>query len=292
MGKGRIHFHLIIRVFAFALYIVFLWQNHSKRSPNDSILESHRNSFGKKTANALIIGGSNAVFGLSAQILTENTNFSFYNLSVLNNGFNRFEYIKYIESLSSQSNRDKVELIIFSPIEIVRARPFEKENTLVNGQTKSYYENSISIASIAFKKAFKHEKRIARTYHISDRFGDFDFSNFICDFSKEKRVIFNAASVEDSYKYVYRYFTSLKMLFPNARIIISIPSEYDPFPSRRKDYLLELTKKFSQNNIGYIDQSAINSIGLVCESSHHLNSKGREKRSLNLAKEISLRFQY
>jgi hypothetical protein len=291
MVRGRLNYHFIARTFAIVIYVIF--QCHSIESVNDNILESHKNAFlnsliKKNSINALLIGGSNAVFGLSAKILTENTAFAFYNLSLLNNGFNKSEYLKYIKSISSEINRDKVALIIFSPIEILRLLPFENNYILVNGDTRSLFEKQLSMASYAYRKIAKKEKALTRNYRVTAQFGDFDFNNFNCDFQESEQPIFNPASVEDSYNYIYRYKLSLKKFFPKARIIITVPSEYDPVPEERKRCLLELSKKFKQNKIEYFDQSAINSIDFICESSHHLNSKGREVRSLDLSKKINL----
>lgn len=295
MVKGSHNIHYILRGLMVVIYLVFLTKKDNVENVYNKILENHLEVFENHTenlklTNALIVGGSNSVFGLSAEIISQTTQFNFYNLSIIKNGFNRYEYIRFIEKITSDYDRSKVELIIFSPIEILKPLPFENNYYSVNGLSRSLIENEISMMSYGFSKTnSKNQKQL--TYEVTEKYGDFDFKNFNCDFEKSRQQIFHPASINDSFDYILNFRNTLQGIFKNAKIVIAIPSEFDPIPLERLNYLKKLNQKLAQNKVLYIDQSNINSVSLICDHTHHLNENGRVVRSLDLAKKINLMFE-
>jgi hypothetical protein len=65
--------------------------------------------------DALVIGGSNAMYGLSAEILSDQLGISFLNLTLISEGHNEKNYYYFLQNTLSEVERDNVKTIVYSP---------------------------------------------------------------------------------------------------------------------------------------------------------------------------------
>ena len=98
-------------------YIVFrvvVWQN-SDDGGRQLIAEQHAlNLRDRDDIDCLILGGSNAVFSLSAEQISNQSNLTCYNLSLLNEGFSDEAYFEFIRNLHIE--RSPITSIFYSPV--------------------------------------------------------------------------------------------------------------------------------------------------------------------------------
>mgnify|MGYP000037964838 CR=1 FL=1 len=71
-----------------------------------------------KRIDAIIVGGSQAELGISAEYLTKLSNKYFYNFSVSSEMNNHVTYMKYLKLTTPDSIRKKVRLIVYSTIKL------------------------------------------------------------------------------------------------------------------------------------------------------------------------------
>ena len=104
MGSvNRTLFWVIIPLILF-LYIsirIFEWQSFDDGNRLSIANEHYQNTKVEKKINCLILGGSNAVFSLSAEQMSRRDELNCYNLSLINEGFSFPAYWNFIRILIS-----------------------------------------------------------------------------------------------------------------------------------------------------------------------------------------------
>src|SRR5262249_21358730 len=112
-----------------------------------------------------------------------------------------------------------------------------------------------------------------------NRFGDIVFENVHCGLAAEYRLYHTRENVDTSAEFLADYAIFFASLFPNASILIVLPSEYYGTLSfddsifdqtlRTKFYNILHTKYFNDSNIKIIFQPPYTSIKQVCDEQYH-----------------------
>ncbi len=99
-------FYIILRV--------FVWQNYDDGG-RQLIAEQHAlNLRDRDDIDCLILGGSNAVFSLSAEQISQQSSLTCYNLSLLNEGFSDEAYFDFIRNLPIE--RMQIKTLVYSSV--------------------------------------------------------------------------------------------------------------------------------------------------------------------------------
>lgn len=273
--------HVFFLAVFFVMYVGYLLFD---RLDDDSkmglqIVQNHAEAFPTKSSevDALILGGSNATFGFSAELLSQLTPYRFYNLALIRNGFNPPEHIRFLMSITSKTDRDRIKRIVFSTVQVLRPLPFDDFTMRVDGYSKSFIEPSRSILGFIYDRL-----RAKQQFKVTGEYGDFDFTHFNCVFNSSN-VTFSPPPVNVAVDYIKDYVDAYKIMFVNAQIIVVAPTEYDLHPSLRNSYVNQLSSELRKLGIQLIAQPAVKDLGLICDESYHPNAKGRIVRTRQLA---------
>lgn len=284
------------------LYVLFsMWEYDSRsdegREKNVNILKH----IGAREENidSVIVGGSNALFSLSARQLSLLTEAPWINFSLVNEGYSDENYTNFLLDALDEKTRSGVSRVVYSSITPFRkGRPKKREsNSLdVSGGRFFNFVPNRSLASFIKSWLTSGEENV-NEYNIDARFGDFEFGDFECRSNGVASVntAFQRESMVPIAEWAEKRIKTLLWLFPKAEIYMVLPSEFYGakfLPSEAAKFankLREVADRLgdeSDRRIVVVEQPPFNSYHYVCDKAHHANESGREWRTENLAKSI------
>jgi len=241
--------------------------------------------------NAVIVGGSNAYYGLSAEVLSQKTSLRFVNLALLREGNGWDNYVRYLTGLDFL-DRNQIEVVVYSTLDIANfawAKGVEdREEDLLGRKTGFLLFDSRSWVVKLYHQLFVGTPQDVRDRtDINSHTGDILFHTGTCggDFDR-----FEVQPPAPSLALIEERLEHLSKLFPNARVFLRIP----PLAA-------EMLEGYSLNRL-YQDVSArarVQGIPLLnddrqtfrqswaCDSPYHPNSRGRRNLSLRAAMKLN-----
>src|SRR5215469_13371847 len=99
-------------------YVIFIWIDHAHHNvpvERDADVKVHLQNV-KRSVNALVFGGSNAAYSLSAEDLSYKTGLSWYNASVDGELETTNRYQLFVRELSARIDRAKVRYVVYSSL--------------------------------------------------------------------------------------------------------------------------------------------------------------------------------
>lgn len=159
------------------------WQNYNDGG-RQLIAEQHAlNLSDRDDIDCLILGGSNAVFSLSAEQISNQSNLTCYNLSLLNEGFSDEAYLDFIRNLHIE--RIQIKTIVYSSVypltetDFLQRLEWNQRQIRINGEGSRNFEfTGRSLAS--YLKIFLQGKPLFESvkYPIPTPSGDFNFDDY------------------------------------------------------------------------------------------------------------------
>ena len=266
------------------------------------IAETHRHWISESPSiNALILGGSNAHFSLSAELLSQRTGKVWYNASLLNEGYSDVGYGNYVRSMFKKAEAAQIEMVVYSPISAFRKGLSERREQYfgpVYGHAnlgirpqKSLYDFLSTAKPSALPKPVK-------IYPPPNRFGDLKFENFECGGKPELNFIVEREGEDSSAKIIVKNVLNYMAAFPNADVYMVFPSEY--YLNFDEQYLVAYNNSVSTavgsiilntapdlaRRLHFLTQPTYPDASFVCDSRHHANAIGRLWRTEDLASRL------
>tara|TARA_B110000467_G_C18308486_1_gene476326 strand:+ start:855 stop:1739 length:885 start_codon:yes stop_codon:yes gene_type:complete len=287
------------------IYVYFLnWNNNQV---NELVITEQQKSFGIHQNNmsklakidGLILGGSNAGSGLSAQVITESLGRAWYNLYLPGEGKTDKKYWSFVTQILSEGIRSNVRTIVYSSAIPLHkdtiGRRYNREIT----QLKHLLIPSKSL-SAHFKDYFFPSKNLGPIKN--NTFGDRNFNSVRCLDSNKLKLVKNTREINENQlrSWVIDQLEVLLRIFPNAKIFFVIPSEYylnkDEERSEKNAEIINsgISVLTATNNVDItlIKQSDYPSIDMLCTDSFHANSIGREWRTKEILQYLSASLPY
>jgi hypothetical protein len=266
-------------------YAVFLWIDHKYYDSfiTDPDIEDHiQNIKNSGSVDGLVFGGSNAIFSLSAESLSYYTGAKWYNASLLNEMGRINRYKNFIRDLSARIDRTKVKYVVYSsklPYSTGTIAAYELEEKLNGVGIKP--NNSVLGYIMRYARPRKRSP---------NSFGDIIFDGVKCAFNG--RVNHEREKEDVSVDFLVDKAIFFASVFPNASILIVLPSEYYGGVSfddsifeqtlRTKFYSVLAQKYLTDTMVKIIFQPPYSSIAQVCDQQMHANEDGRLWRTRNL----------
>ena len=300
MVKDKSKFFFLFWLSLLIIYIAGLVfdRNHSAGVGLTQIAFAHQKNIVGRQFDNLILGGSNGAFSLSANDLELVSGESWYNLSIMNEGFSAYAYHEFIRSALSKEQREKMRTVVYSSIQL-----FNPKEAVIRMRSRRPISGGNSIGLTPRSSIWRHTLNCIRGQSLGYSFplplknGDFDFDKFICPESKVASFNINIkrTHVTSIANYIANNIHELRESFPNARIVIVFPSVYSngSYPndlfnsivsevaSLQSGFDLMLSQK-----VHFVFQPFFPNRDYVCGVYHHANKMGREWRTTNLWSEI------
>ena len=290
-GRGNKLIWYVLIPAIFILYFIFLFwsENFGNKVERDRYSSFHKENITKlENIDGLILGGSNAAGGISAHILKEAFDESWYNLSLTAEGYSDENYWEFVKNSISKESRKMVTTVIYSSSSILQAN-------LINTRNSFFYKFLYSPKTILIpsKSIASYLKTFLNGYEditSMDYLGDRIFNNESCKLTPLISLNNRETDTNQINKWVFSQLDTLSSIFPNAKVFFVIPSEYySNIDKKRSDKNLQAIKealeKYSQSrgaDIILIPQPPYPSIDFLCNDGMHANFQGRIWRTNNL----------
>ncbi len=289
----------------FLAYFAFLgwehWMLERARANKAQIIADHyANVEVVGPIDGLILGGSNAYFSLSAELIGEKLGTQWYNAALINEGYSDHNYEAFIRQLGQRLDFDRITQVVYSNYQPYDAGGVErrlKAKEDLAGSTGLHLKplsNALSYAEAVFGG---YPIPGGKIYPAPTQWGDFQFGDYPCIFTPNAsgRQREDVAVAAD---YLVGLAGFLSDLFPNAQIFVVLPSTLsgavgasvddgtDQFETDLQHAFvtaLQENRPQSAQRVSLIVQPPYPSMDHVCDASHHANAVGRDWRSRDLA---------
>ena len=315
------NYYLIFVVLFTAIYFVFLIFNiqqqklqQQQQLKQQQQLEQKQKQqqqlalIKKKHVDALIFGGSNALWGLSARQLSAINNKSWHNASMEQESGSKLLYDQFILKLASETNKNNIKVVVYSSIlpyhsksiKIYVEGPTNDILKIIPSQSiaaflKGYFTNHLDEIEVQKKKLAK-EKLDAKDELIFNTFGDYANPERKC-FYENSRNKFDPETIENSTNFLVSRSYFLASTFPNSKIYITLPSLYYGLPTPGfLIYTAKLKESFNRNlflmypqltgRVNLIVQPLYPTVEDVCSDPFHGSAIGRVWRTNDLLRSI------
>ncbi|WP_127469978.1 hypothetical protein [Thiomicrorhabdus aquaedulcis] len=271
----------------YGLYLGYLAATYDDQGRAKAIKTQYQSVANTPNVQGLILGGSNAVFGLSAQQMSRELGMNIHNAALINEGFNLDNYHQFLINLSTHLRRNEVEWVFLSPMRILRAPgQYDEPTRDMTGRAKTFaLLPDKTLLNTLLDWGNLHRPSDDKYYGNITQYGDFDFSGFNCTFYETTRAF---EPMEDAllFTFVQQETQFIKRLFPNATVVLVAPMEYDPHANTRHAYFETMRQTMAQKQITFIAQEAITDLELMCDTEPHPNVQGRAHRTADLIKQF------
>lgn len=301
MANANIRIYLT-SVAALALaYFAFLVWDHGNYdfAGQKAVVDSHlKNVQENKRFDGLIIGGSNALFSLSAAELSAAFGERWYNASLLNAGHSNKNFKTFIKDIGERIERDSVKHIVYSSMYMTRPSDIVQRNNI---SVSVYGSRPLSLKPYRSALSYIREHALGDDRLVYPRptpQGDFDFAAYRCSPSAAEPASPRTVPNDMVAQFLSENLRQIHHTFPNARIFVVIPSELElgASPLDVRSAAKELQQKLvdiahhSPDLMGMpiqvIAQPNFSSIKQVCDSVLHANEEGRRWRTADLLNQL------
>ena len=281
MGNVKKHIYTFMSIVFLICYLMYIFFANLEDSI-DVIINNEKNNIElflikNKRIDAIIIGGSNAFRGISAEDLSKYSNKYFYNLSFNNEMNNHDNYMKYLKLTTAYSIRKKVSLVVYSSISLYSENIFEVLENKSIARSKKIIKIIPTISIISWLN--NKYRKTSSDYEKYTHHGDFENNTFSPFYLNDYE--FKHSPLSQMIEFIVFKKKQLSLLYPNAKIIVTAPPFYNKTPNYRNNYILKLSQELEKRDIYFIAEQA-NSNKQIWSDNLHLNKFGRKIRSKEL----------
>jgi hypothetical protein len=260
----------------------FAWATHDQKLSRIQEIED---------IAGLIIGGSNAVYSLSAERMSKITSEPWFNASIINEGFTFENKLIFLDDIVNSIDATKVRTVVLSSIRLFKS----KKNTERFTQ-RGYGFDGRKLPPIWLPPGSLFSFIIGEQNGI--------FPNFI---SRSGDLLHEEANVctkpgrpgetqratdDQIVSFIARWLPAIHSRFPNADVVITIPSRYlasEPDPLEEEAYARKLEshvttwianhKKAASLSVTVTVEPNYTVDSILCNNSNHFNAFGRQLRT-------------
>jgi len=278
--------------FLVIFYISFIFwsdRNYSNNPVQEVINNKQQDVNSLASIDGIILGGSNAWYGISAKSLSTLSNLTWVNLTLLSEGYSDINYANFISNSLSDVKRLDVSFVVYSSSTSSRSIA-QRRSTSINlvGKRKISYKPQRALAS--YMKSFLGYSEHVE-YPETDEYGDFDFSNYDCKPLVLEPSPANSRDYLDEADlriWTPKQLARISELFPNATIIITVPNGFNKKETNNDarsnvikslEIILLEHQSSGKRPVYLINQEPYPSSDLMCNDDWHVNEDGREWRT-------------
>ena len=248
----------------FSEYQLLQLDNHKQAMANISQIEA--------TLTGIILGGSNALSGLSARHLSDHSNGElFYNYS-LSGSMNKITI--YLDSLREISLIDKeaVKVVIFSDLMF-----FVPKNTVINsGSGKGKFSLKVFPSTPLLKHISYKYLPLNPLFPRDMEYGDLDWSGSYSDICRpHENFIMIPNNLENIKQRHLKIRKEIQEIFLNSKIFFMVPNISNDSSSLLLKYFDDIKILYKESNLNLILKPPRTEDDIFCYSGFYLNQKGR-----------------
>ena len=291
MVRDKSLYSFVIFVFAAIIYITYLFYDFKNQG------NGWREDFGlhkkseilKVPPNALLLGGSNVAYSLSANQLTTLTEYSWYNLGLSSEAFNDQNYLSYVSTSLNDEQRLNVDLVVYSGIAPLKSGFLAGRR---KDRSDPWGKRNLSLLpndplALTLKNVLLRKDKKLLGYPLPIMRGDFNFNKKRCD-QNYKAAFEREMNWKEVEAWVIFQVSKISETFPNAELVFVTPSvfygeTYDlNLDNLYTTKLASLIQYKFNSKVKFLAQPPYFEKNITCDNEFHGNEEGRAWRTNNL----------
>jgi hypothetical protein len=248
-------------------------------------VEALKTNLSNKSYEGLILGGSNAIWGINSTPYSILPDRVISNLAIHSEGHNWRSYYNFLASMNIQTN-----WLVYSSydfLELTNGAALDDNSSNLIGEKQKY----VFFGGIRLIGIIKNIIAPApNNFYSIDIYGN--ASNFICNSSLITPVKFGPFSLKKG-EIILGRVNELKKLFGTQKIILRFPPIYikDADVLKWNNYLKELRNFMESNKVGFFshNDSFFTKSDLMCDGPHHPNDMTQQMLSRELFQSPEIR---
>lgn len=240
---------------------------------------------------ALLLGGSNIVYGLSAEILSSTTGASFFNLGLFKEGYSFDRYLAFSKRALAGVQIQDVDLVVYSTVDFFRsdisridAIGFDEAGMAI---TEIGARSSLLPATPILTRVQDQFSTTTNTYRVRGERGDIDLGYIDCSGGvRIPNEAFDATFAAEFSGILLERVLRVLDTFPNARIVVTVPPRFIAARQLQNSEIGVYSEKLSKHGIEFIVEEPFENGADLCNAAHHPNEGGRAMRTSALAREL------
>ncbi len=268
------------------------WQTDNNGVAQSFVAKLTDLQFAKTPFTGLILGGSNAYYSLSAELMSNLTNGNFYNFALSNEGFTLAGYQDEITRIAGDpARRDRVLTVIYSSVMPFRLGSIDPYTNPLNpadvgsGKPKFWSIEPTESLIQVIRRFFSPARGALETqYPLPTTAGDVNFATTACT-DEVPQAPPNLEALEIVVSFYQRQAEFLSHTFPKAQIFMVVPSEFMADDGSYGQWSKRLTTLWHDRVGGksrLLIQPPFPVAAYLCSQSHHANALGRVWRTIDL----------
>lgn len=289
---------LVIGYVAYLYYDYRTWNGYGIR---DFAARHQQFIAGNHTIDSLVLGGSNSVLSISAEILNSKTNKNWYNASMISEAYSDQNYQAFIISSFDKSKRERIETVLFSslvPFLIGEIKLRANYSGPIEGHHKVGLKPGKSIVSKLKSFIVDPERTAFPPQILQNKFGDFEFEGFACNAPAYQDSIYHREDIALAASRMSALVLAYTEIFPNAKLYLVFPSAYYAHANEQSasEFNRMLTAAISRSvanmapklltRLHFVEQPMYPGSAYMCNTAHYANLLGRQWRTEDLANRI------
>ncbi|CAB4531287.1 unannotated protein [freshwater metagenome] len=239
----------------------------------------------------LIVGGSNAVYSLSAERMSTLTSEPWFNASIINEGFTFENNLLFLDDIVNSIDATKVKTVILSSIRLVKSK---KAVGMISRRGYGFDGGKLPPVWLPYDSIFgfinSEHNRIFPSF-IS-RNGDLLHDEAEVCTTAGRPGNLQWATNDQIVSFIDSWLPAIHSRFPNAEVVITIPSRYlsnEPDPLKEEAYVNRLEthittwianhKEAANLSVSVTPEPNYFVDSILCNNSNHFNAFGRQLRT-------------
>lgn len=289
VNKLSLYVAIPIVILIYIAYFVYFNLGDDNAS-QQRIIDQHLENMDDQVLGGVVLGGSNAIYGVSASLLSEKTDLQFTNISLRSEGFNNYNYRAYVSGIFEDSyiqDAASIEVVIYSSIQYSRDSDRDNERSSYNIYGSSSHFQLIPARNLArftldnFISLYRGEGFAldGDQFYLIDDSGDLDHASVDCAYSGSGRSFENLGLSYSKIK-VEEQASFLADTFSSALIYFVFPSEHFLDQQVMVEFFREVVDGVNvpESIIFLIDDTQLLQEH-ICDTEHHPNDEGRKMRT-------------
>ena len=271
----------------FMIYVIYLFIEQPISDEDDpynfskyQLLQLDRHKQGIETISqkggkltGIIMGGSNAMAGLSAKQMTRNNyNQSFYNYSLAGSKKKTNIYLDSLREISLLVDKEAVKVVIFSDLMFfLDSKSGDYESLEQNRFRLKIFPSTPLLRLLRYKFI-----PVNPLFPRNIEFGDLDWGGSYSDVCREPEsfdMIPN--NIKDIRQRHTKIRNSVQEMFPNSKIYFMVPSISNNSSDLLLKYFNDIKILYEESNLHLILNPPRKEMDIFCYSGFYLNQKGR-----------------
>jgi hypothetical protein len=305
MGKGRARAYAVVWGFgAIVLGLHIATRDYVRptaifqeqvnwRDAHLEIVSMWRGAIGQEPTPrlAVLLGGSNIIYGLSAEMLSPITGTPFFNLGLFKEGYSFDRYLDFVQKSLEAVERQDVDLIVYSTFDFFRSDISGIDTLGFDEAGIATKETGVKVSLLPATPIFTRVQDLfsstANSYRLQGERGDLNLDHIDCSVGvRLPNEVYDETFAAKFSGILRDRVLRIRDSYPSARIVVSAPARFIAARQLLESEIELYSETLLSHGVEFIVEAPFENESDLCNAAHHPNDAGRTRRTRDLAREL------